>query len=157
MAGRRPKPTALKKLEGNPGKRPLNDDPKLPTLNAMSCPRHLSDVARKEWHRVVKELGAAGLLTVVDRTALAAYCQSFANWVEAEQELQENGRVMKFDSGYQQVSPWVTIAKQSLAEMRAFMTEFGMTPSSRSRIHVEKPEVEDPFDAFVRRKLDEPA
>lgn len=157
MAGRPPKPTALKKLSGNPGKRKLNHDPEFGSLNSMSVPRHLSREARREWHRVVKELDAAGLLTTVDRTALAAYCQAYANWVEAEQHLQEEGRVMVFPSGYSQISPWATVAKNALAEMKAFMTEFGMTPSSRSRIHVDKAEQEDPFEAFVRKKLDEPA
>lgn len=155
MAGRPAKPAALKKLAGNPGKRRIGAEPKFAEGTAMRAPRHLSAVAKREWRRVSGQLLAAGILTVADRTALAAYCQAYANWVEAEKHLQSEGRVMTFASGYQQISPWVNVAKTALAEMRQYMTEFGMTPSSRARVGQKPVETEDPFEAFVRRKLDE--
>ena len=48
--GRPPKPTILKLLEGNPGKRPLNlADGVNPEVAVPSVPRHLSVTAVKEW------------------------------------------------------------------------------------------------------------
>ena len=47
--GRKPKPTALKELEGNPGKRPLNDREPKPEKKAPPCPKWLNDDAKKEW------------------------------------------------------------------------------------------------------------
>ena len=80
MKGRKPKPTALKRLNGNPGRRPLiNSEPQV-TLGGFSCPRHLNDEARREWHRVVHDLKDAGVLARVDRAALEAYCVSYARW-----------------------------------------------------------------------------
>jgi len=155
MAGRPAKPAALKKLSGNPGKRKMGAEPKFAEGAGMRCPRHLSEVAKREWRRVSAVLRETGMLTVADRTALAAYCQAYANWVEAEQHMQREGRVMTFESGYQQISPWANLAKTALAEMRQYMTEFGMTPSSRARVAQKPAETEDPFEAFVRRKLDE--
>lgn len=37
MAGRKPKPTAVKKLEGNPGKRKLNSKEPVPTKGMSTC------------------------------------------------------------------------------------------------------------------------
>ena len=50
--GRRPKPTALKKLEGNPGKRPLNELEPVPPVASLRCPNYLLPEARNGggWH-----------------------------------------------------------------------------------------------------------
>jgi phage terminase small subunit len=54
--GRPPKPTALKVLEGNPGKRPLNQNEPKPEKKAPNCPSWLLPDAKKEWRRLSKEL-----------------------------------------------------------------------------------------------------
>ena len=38
MAGRKPKPTAVKKLESNPGKRKLNTKEPVPEKEIPACP-----------------------------------------------------------------------------------------------------------------------
>lgn len=73
MRGRRPKPTRLKVLTGNPGKRPLNQTEPRPEITVPDCPIELGEVARREWNRLVGELAALKLLTNFDRAALAAY------------------------------------------------------------------------------------
>lgn len=45
--GRKPKPTALKKLEGNPGKRPLNELEPLPQVTMLRCPNWLEPEAKR--------------------------------------------------------------------------------------------------------------
>lgn len=155
MRGRKPVPTELKKLRGNPGKRALPANEPKPRRVLPRAPKHLSAVAKAEWQRLARELFELGLLTVVDRTALAAYCAAYARWVRAEEEMADGNLVGTNDKGVPIKSPWVTIANEALSQMKAFMVEFGMTPSSRARIKpAEKPE-EDPFEAFVRKKLDE--
>lgn len=152
--GPTPKPSAMKALEGNPGKRALNKlEPKL-DLKMPSCPKHLSPEAKKEWRRISKELIAVGLLTLVDRAALAAYCQTWARWVEAEEKINTPGfeTVCSTDKGYEHVNPWVQVSNSALKQMKAFLTEFGLTPASRSRIVVAQPKEEDPFDEFLRRR-----
>ena len=86
--GRRPKPTAIRRLEGNRGKRAWNHDEPEPPDGIPRCPKHLAPVARTEWRRVARALHAMGVLTPIDRAALAAYCQSYAKWVEAEEQAQ---------------------------------------------------------------------
>lgn len=135
MPGRRPKPTALKVLEGNAGKRKLNSDEPKPA-GIPTCPSHLSKEARKEWKRISKELVTCGLLTSVDRAALAAYCSAYARWVDAESKVQQHGLVVKSPSGFPIQNPYVGIANTALDHMRKFLIEFGMTPASRSRLQI---------------------
>jgi P27 family predicted phage terminase small subunit len=153
MAGRPPKPTILKQLAGNPGKRALNDAEPRPPAKRPPCPPHLVGEARKEWNRMAKQLLELGLLTSVDRAALAAYCQAWAQWIEAHEKLAELGMIVKTESGYPVLSPWWTVATQSAKQMKSFLTEFGMTPGSRSRLRVntdtKKLTVQELLDAAV--------
>ena len=143
--GRKPKPTAIKILEGNPGKRKLNDREPVLDKRAPDCPTWLTTEARKEWHRLASTMEAMGVLTEVDRAAFAAYCQAYARWKEAEERIKETNLIFKAPSGYPQQSPYVGIAHQSMKIMKDFMAEFGLTPASRSRIIAGAGEV-DPHD-----------
>ena len=98
------------------------------------CPPHLSDDARKEWRRLASSLHQVGLLTTADRAALAAYCQAWARWVEAEEKLKETPALIKTPSGYIQQSPWLSIANKQLEIMGRFMGELGLTPVARTRL-----------------------
>ena len=66
MAGRKPKPTALKKLEGNPGKRKLNTKEPMPGKGMPDCPKWLLPEAKKEWERLCVKLSEMGVLTEID-------------------------------------------------------------------------------------------
>ena len=75
-----------------------------------------------------------GVLTTMDRAALAAYCQAYGRWVEAEERLRETPMLFKTPSGYVQQSPWLGIANKQLEIMGRYMVELGMTPAARSRL-----------------------
>ena len=49
-AGRKPKPTAMKELEGNPGKRKLNKKEPMPGKGMPDCPKWLLPDAQEEWN-----------------------------------------------------------------------------------------------------------
>ena len=132
--GRKPKPTALKILEGNPGKRPLNENEPIPPKGNIKCPSWLLPEAKKEWKRLAPSLEAMGVLTQVDLTAFAGYCQAYARWREAEEFLTQHGSIFKTPSGYVQQVPQVSIAQQNLKIMQSFCSEFGLTPATRARI-----------------------
>ena len=134
MAGRKPKPTALKELEGNPGKRKLNTKEPKPETGMPDCPKWLLPEAKKEWQRLAKLMNQMGVLTEVDMAAFAAYCQSYARWKEAQEHIDESGSTFETDKGYQQQTPWVGIANTNQKLMLQAAAEFGLTPSSRSRI-----------------------
>jgi len=151
--GRKPKPTALKVLEGNPGKRPLNKNEPKPEKKAPRCPSWLEPEAKKEWRRMSKQLEELGVLTQVDAAAFAGYCQAYARWKEAEEFLSKHGTIFKTPSGYIQQVPQVSIAQTYLKIMKDFCSEFGLTPSSRSRINVnsEVTETDDLMEKMLRK------
>lgn len=134
MRGRRPKPTRLKVLTGNPGKRPLNSSEPRPEAAVPDCPVELGPVARREWDRLAVELSSLRILTNLDRAALAAYCGAYAMWAEATEAIQKFGTMVKSPSGYPQQSPYVSIANRQAELMMRIASEFGFTPASRSRI-----------------------
>ena len=131
--GREPTPTAIKELEGNPGKRALNDKEPKPLKKAPACPKWLEDEAKKEWRRLAKQMEAIGILTEVDMAAFAGYCQAYARWKEAEEFITQHGSIVKTPSGYWQTVPQVSIAQTYLKIMNKLAEQFGLTPSSRSR------------------------
>lgn len=150
--GRKPKPTALKVLEGNPGKRPLNIDEPKPKKKAPKCPSWLEPEAKKEWRRMSKTLEQIGVLTQVDGAAFAGYCQAYARWKEAEEFLTKHGTIFKTPSGYIQQVPQVSIAQTYLKIMKDFCSEFGLTPSARTRIKadIETGKTDDPMEDILR-------
>jgi phage terminase small subunit len=81
MAGRRPKPTKLKLLQGTQRSGRINSQEPDPKSEIPSCPKHIQGESRREWKRITKELSALGLLTRIDRAAIAAYCEAYGRWV----------------------------------------------------------------------------
>jgi len=139
-------------LEGNPGKRAFNKNEPKPTIKAPSIPSHLTGEARNEWRRMVKLLIPLGLLTEIDRTALGIYCELYGIWVEAKKRLKEDGHVIINVQGNKTQNPYLGIMKGAFDQMKFYIAEFGMGPSSRSRINVPKPEAADPYEEYRQRK-----
>lgn len=139
--GRKPKPTGLKVITGNPGKRALNKAEPKPTIPLGDPPAHLSKDAIEEWDRVTGELVASKIATGLDVQALAAYCQAYGRWAEAERTLakmknEAGGLIIKTTSGNLIQNPLVGVANKAMADMVRYAAEFGMTPSARSRVEM---------------------
>ncbi len=133
--GRKPKSIAIKRLAGNPGKRPL-DASGMPQFDRAlpRCPSHLNERARREWRRVVHELHDAGVVTKIDRTILAMYCTAYGRWEEAEEMIEEQGAVITGAKGGLSQNPWLWTTNRALEQLRRYLAELGMTPSARSRV-----------------------
>lgn len=150
MRGRKPKPTHLKLVTGNPGRRPINRREPRPAAGLPTAPAELAADAKTEWRRVARALHRAGLLTAIDRAALAAYCQTYARWRQAERALGEMaardpltaGLLIKTQNGNAIQNPLVGVANKAAAAMVRYAAEFGMTPSARSRIEASAPATE---------------
>jgi P27 family predicted phage terminase small subunit len=136
----------LKIARGNPGQRrlPANEPQPAPAFD-LTVPDILRDDAgaRAEWERTAPRLQRVGLLTEVDLDALTLYCATFARWKAAERELQQHGvmvTVGKKKKPTTRVSPYLMISMKAQQQCRALLMEFGLTPVSRSRVHVPKPD-----------------
>ncbi len=151
-SGRKALPRAVKELSGTFRADQHNvNEPILGALvTAPRCPGHLKGVAQKTWREMAKLLVSMRVLTAVDLCALEVLCVVYARWYEAESKLKEYG-MMLISAGRVYPSPYIQIAKNSEKEMRAWMLEFGLTPSSRSRVSVAKVETPSrPLDSDAR-------
>ena len=117
ISGQRPKATALKLLENNPGKRRLNDqEPQpIPVAGLPDPPRKLKGEAKREWSRVIPFIMANSLTGQEGLSVLATYCGLHAAVVQAERR----GEV-----------PSASL----IAQYRMMAETFGFTPSARTRI-----------------------
>jgi P27 family predicted phage terminase small subunit len=146
MRGRRPKPTRIKALTGNPGKRPLNVHEPRPEPALPECPTELNPAAQREWARLTGELAKLNLITQLDRGALATYCAAYAMWAEAQEQINKYGAMVKSPTGFPIQSPYLAIANRQTEIMMRIASEFGFTPASRSRISAPPPDQLPLFD-----------
>jgi P27 family predicted phage terminase small subunit len=150
MRGRKPIPTTLKVLSGNPGRRPLNDREPTPMPGGPECPDWPDDEAKAEWQRICAELQGMGILSTADRAALAMYCTAWSRWKMAEEQVRKFGPIVKSpEKGFPMKPPYLTIADQAMETMRKLMVEFGLTPSSRSRIRRPDDNAVDELNQFL--------
>jgi P27 family predicted phage terminase small subunit len=143
-AGRRPTPTYLKLLRGNPGKRKISKNEPQPAQPA-TCPEppsFLDAYAVEEWRRVAREAFALRLLTALDLAPMAAYCSSFSRWratVEAlaqaaERDEEWHGLLVCDDKGNLKANPLVRASSLASRDMLRFASEFGFSPAARVRL-----------------------
>lgn len=143
--GRKAKPAALSLLDGNASKRPINDDAPKPALADNPDPFDwLSEAAQEIWRRLVPEMQTLGILTKVDLDTFGGYCAACATFQECEKYIADEGMTYESESekfGLQiKTRPEVRIRAEALKIVRSFASEFGLTPSSRTRIKIEKPD-----------------
>jgi len=128
-SGRKPKPTALKELEGTARPDRANPNEPKPKPGTPSMPDYWIGPkfaeARREWRRVIRD-SAPGMLTKADRSMLELYCQLMAG---ARKSLERG----------------ILPRPAMITQIRALASEFGLMPSSRSRMSVPAPKEEDPF------------
>lgn len=173
-----PKPAALKLLEGNAGKRPLDLAAGVnPRIEIPSPPKHLGVEAKKEWRRITPLLEELGLISGLDRAALALYCQAVGRLSELETAF--NGMVAKrvaegmdysdavyaasysvTPSGYAQQSVIVQLIKGHRDQVNRYLMHFGLSPAARGRVQPSnyvqpslpgmEPKPESPASGFAR-------
>lgn len=153
-AGRRPKPTQLKLVTGNPGHRPLNEREPKPKPDMPTMPAWLDREAKAEWKRQAPELYAVGVLTIVDGAVLAAYCEAFSLWKRASIRLQKQARnddkvlaeaiLVTTKSGNVILNPLQGACNVARRDMVRLAAELGLTPSSRANLESAKRE-KDPL------------
>jgi phage terminase small subunit len=86
MGGRPPKPTRLHILQGTgrAHRLKLRGREPVPSGSVGSPPDWLLPEAQQIWQEIVAAYGDAGVLTALDRSTLALFCEGCAQWHEAE-------------------------------------------------------------------------
>ena len=145
MGKRGPKqtPTKLKVLRGNPGRRRLNENEPLPPPDGVVMPKHLGKVAVTKWNHLLPLLQAVKVMTRADVEALARYCDTYEWWLATRATLKKEGDTYPIlnDKGevkYIAQRPEVSIAHKLATQLRQLEQDFGLNPSARTGLNVEK-------------------
>ena len=143
-AGRKPKPTSLRLVEGNPGKRALPKNEPKPAPVKPRMPAYLHGEGRKHWTSLASKLERLGVLTEVDEDVLGVYADAYGRWREAEVHIRKEGAVIQQPpSGRRAENPWVALRNRALDDMRRLAPELGIGAASRSRIEVKKADADE--------------
>jgi P27 family predicted phage terminase small subunit len=138
LRGPAPKPTAIKQAEGNPGKRRLNSNEPEFEATIPKVPSHIDKEAKKEWRRIAPMLLRNHVLTEADYMALANLCQAWATLKRLQSLLNDAPSLLvKTPAGYVQQTPLFSMIGKQMALVNRLCQEFGLTPSSRTRVKTE--------------------
>ncbi len=174
--GRPRTPTAVLKLRNSKHAKGRGNEPQ-PKAAGPELPADLGwldDEGKAEWNRLAPRLAELGLLTVLDVSSLAAFCQMWAEFVIATRMLNAEGRVLRVpvmgtvrrrnaetgktervteQTGTELVAhPAVKLQRSALAALRSMLGDFGLSPSTRARLNVTPPAEVDEFEEFLNRK-----
>ena len=151
MAGRRPKPTHLKVVTGNPGKRKLNENEPQPVREIPSPPAHLTDWGKVAWGKLTVLLDGMGVLTVADVFALERLCDIYADILQLRITIADEGRTytVQTEGGFLiKPNPAVAMLADADRRFKSYLVEFGLTPAARTKVKVNGGKEEDPLQEF---------
>lgn len=144
--GRKAKPAALKRLQGNPGKRKLHVDraPMAKGVHAPGArdvatfavpppPAWLSKLAKNEWRRLASDMVQLGLLRRLDTTDFAVRCEQYATLRACQAVIAKEGRTYTVN-GVIRLRPEARLAQDCAKQIRSFDSDFGINPAARARV-----------------------
>lgn len=149
--GPKPKPTVIKKFEGNPGKRRLpKGEPEPAAVDGDPVPpAWLGAEGQAKWREIVPQLRALGVLTTLDLDVLSTYCASWDEYAQCQKTMNEEGHYVYLESGFVALHPAVSRMQKALERIRKLAAEFGMTPSSRSSLGGSKDKPKGALSKYV--------
>ncbi len=134
--GPAPIPTNILKLRGS-WRAGINPDEPKTAICIPVMPAHIKGVAKEEWDRVAPMLLKAGCISEVDLALFESYCVAYA---------------LKVDSIKRPKKYTISEKLKITNSLKTLAAEFGLSPSSRTRIKTEPKQAEaDPFDALSKR------
>lgn len=147
--GPAPKPTKLKLIDGERKDRINQREPEPKTGGKLVCPKHLGREAQKYWKKEAPKLQTLGLLTEIDGGPFEFLCEAYGNWMEYKKLLKESGIAIRTPNGSLQLSPAAIMVNKTYDQYKKLCVEFGLTPSSRSRIIVGKPKAKSDIEDLI--------
>jgi len=144
--GPKPTPTAIKIARGT--QRGVRADEPTPPTDGITMPPHLGEVAAARWRELLPMLQGVRVMTQADVEALARYCDTYEWWLATRAKLKAEGDTYPIlnDGGevkYIAQRPEVSIAHKLAQQLRQLEQDFGLNPSARTSLHVEKPQAID--------------
>lgn len=157
------KPTAVRRREGNPGKRRLpNDEPQPTAVDKLpEPPAHLDKRAAAVFRNLAKILKDSDLLTVADVYPLEIFCDKYSQWVQAIDARREKGVMIEVSregpdgelhimARYE--SPESKLVRNLAADCNRWFKVLGLGPAYRVGLRTTadgNEEIEDPLAASI--------
>lgn len=156
MPGPPPKPTTLKLVGGNAGKRAINHNEPKPKAERPKVPAYLSPKAKTAFKNVSTLLEDMGVLTIADGMALEMMCSAYAEWRDLRKIIDKEG-VTYWTTGSSgdeviKARPEVAMASDAWKRVKSMAAEFGLTAASRTKISVAEKEKIDPLAEYMARR-----
>lgn len=148
--GRKPLPTKLKVLRGTDRPDRHNEAEPTPEIpDSLKPPAWMKrKVAREAFEQMAARLYRLGLFTELDQFQLELLCQTYAKWREATRR--SNVEPLTSHKGGQYMNPSLSAELALGKRLQAIMTEFGLSPSARTRLTVGEKEPNDPLEDFLK-------
>jgi len=144
MKGRKPEPTHLKLLKGNPGKRAINHNEPNPPSEEPSMPEELDADGRKHWKFLVEKQSEMGTLAACHKGIMFAACLAYSVAVKSARKFNEfDGLVVLRENNPKGVTrliknPIVSQMMEAAGNLARFEAQPGLDPTSRTKIQVDK-------------------
>lgn len=144
MPGPPPKPTRLKLLEGNRGKRtpPENEpEPEPIEVDEVEPPEFLGKRGKQIWNRLVELWGAegSGVLAESDVGIAALYCGAVEDVERLRRDIKKEGEVIEGYAGGKVRNPKTLLFREAADRLIKTSDRLGLSPAMRSRVEVRNP------------------
>lgn len=147
-------PTKLKLLRGETRPSQLNRTEPQPRRGRPRMPLDMSPSAKTVWRRVLREMGATGVIAPVDADVLRVYCEAASRYVYAATTLERAGPLITAGGrgarrGELVKNPLHQVVRDNAVLLRGFARELGLTPAARAGLTGHGHEEPDPFADFL--------
>lgn len=150
MVGRKPNATSFTVLNGGAegaksGVKVEPKAPKKPNFRRLLDDADMAKAASAEWQRIVPELERAGIIGLLDARLLTDYCVCIVQLDAANRLIATKGFGVVTERG-EQKNPAVTAANQLRGQLKFYISELGLSPTSRMRMNIPKADNGDTLD-----------
>jgi P27 family predicted phage terminase small subunit len=150
-AGRKPKPTQLKVVQGTYRKDRANPHEPVAAGDLFEPPTHFNEDQRAVWTYAI-ENAPRGVLRKIDLSVLEVWVTAYVYHREASSRVASTGQVITTKTGYPITNPFMANMNKQAQIMVKAASEMGFTPASRSRIVVAEGMIHD--DPWARLAAD---
>jgi P27 family predicted phage terminase small subunit len=147
--GRPATPTKLKLLRGETRPSRLNRAEPRPRGHRPRMPLAMAPAAVAVWRRVMREMGATGVITGADADVFRTYCESVARYQYAARMLEQSGPLVRGQRGELVKNPLHQVVRDNAVLLRALARELGLTPAARTGLRANGEPERDPFADFL--------
>lgn len=152
--GRRPVPTALKVIRGNPGRRPINKAEPHGGNPLGPAPEELSDRQKEIWNTAIKK-APLGVLCEIDASIFATWVSAVDTFEKARKSVMEHGLLIRESAGEGRPArlvpnPNLAIQTRQADLIRATVSLLGFAPVSRVNLTTDLNDRDNPFLQLAR-------